>query len=69
MGPEFSLQRATWLNGQMVTEPPLSVDGDPAPLPGDPLRGITPAGVVGRPDTIAEVGWAEGQRILERFNA
>jgi hypothetical protein len=65
---EFQLQRATWLNGQMVTDPPLSVDGDPAPRPGDPARTARPEGVIGRPDTVSDGrSWYEGQLILDRF--
>ena len=67
MGPEFQLQRATWLNGQMVIDPPLSVDGDPAPRPGDPARTARPEGVIGRPDMVSDRGWYEGQLILDRF--
>ena len=69
MGPEFGLQRAVWLNGEMVTEPPLSTDGDPAPRPGDPLRTPRPEGVVGRLDTVSDRGWAEGELLLNQFNA
>jgi hypothetical protein len=69
MGPEFGLQRATATNGQMVPDPAMSVDGELAPRPGDPLRTLTLEGVIGRPDTIAEYSWATGQRILDRFNA
>ena len=69
MGPNFPLQRATWSNGQMVTEPPLSVDGDPAPRPGDALRTPRPEGVIGRPDMVSDRGWYEGEILLDRFNA
>ena len=67
MGPEFSLQRATWLNGEMVTDPPFSTDGDPAPRPGDPARTARPEGVIGRLDMVSDRGWYEGQLILDRF--
>lgn len=69
MGPEFPLNRATWLNGQMVADPAMSVDGDPAPRPGDALRTPHPGGVVGRADMVAEYGWAEGELLLDQFNA
>ena len=69
MGPEFGLQRAVWLNGQMVTDPLMSTDGDPAPRPGDPLRTPHPGGVVGRLDTVSDRGWAEGELLLNQFNA
>lgn len=67
MGPEFSLQRATWLNGEMVTDPLMSTDGGPAPRPGDALRTPRPEGVIGRPDMVSDRGWYEGQLILDRF--
>ncbi len=67
MGPEFSLQRATWLNGEMVTDPLFSTDGDPAPRPGNPARTARPEGVIGRPDMVSDRGWYEGQLILDRF--
>ncbi len=69
MGPEFSLQRATWSNGLMVTEPPLSTDGDLAPRPGDAARTPRPEGVVGCLDVVSDRGWYEGEILLDRFNA
>jgi hypothetical protein len=53
----------------MVTEPPLSVDGDPAPRPGEPLRTPRPEGVIGRLDMVSDRGWYEGEILLDRFNA
>jgi hypothetical protein len=67
MGPSFPLSRATWLNGLMVADPAMSVDGELAPRPGDPLRTPRPEGVIGRPDSVAEFSWATGEEILRRF--
>lgn len=69
MGPELRLQRSTWLNGQMVSDPPLSSDGDPAPRPGDAARTPRPEGVVGRPDTVADRSWYAGELLLHQFYA
>lgn len=69
MGPEFPLTRSTAVNGQMVTDPLMSTDGDPAPRPGDALRTPHPGGVVGRADMVADRGWAEGELLLNQFNA
>jgi hypothetical protein len=53
----------------MVTEPPMSTDGDLAPRPGDPARTPRPEGVVGCLDVVSDRGWYEGEILLDRFNA
>ena len=67
MGPEFPLQRSTWINGEMVTDPPLSTDGALAPRPGDPARTPRPPCCIGRPDCVSDRHWAEGELILLNF--
>jgi hypothetical protein len=65
MGPEFPLQRATWRQGLMVTDPPFSEGGEGlAPAPGLQGHEDRPPGTVGEPTFVSDRPWAEGERIL-----